>query len=89
MNFAEDGKVTRQIYITNVSDQRIIGLYTREGDVISCNYGMYGKTQYIIKDGQLFDAYELSEDYVPPEPTGSSSEELTGTPVPSSEEGGN
>lgn len=83
MTFREDGTVTRQIYITNISDQRIAGTYTREGDVITCKFSYYGIGVYVIKDNVLYDAYQLKKDYVPPTPK--PTELPTNTPTPTSE----
>ncbi len=85
MTFREDGTVTRQIYITNISDQRIAGTYTREGDVITCKFSYYGIGKYVIKDNILYDAYELEENYVAPTPKPTNPP--TYTPTPTSEVG--
>lgn len=66
MAFSEDGTVTRQIYITNVSNQQISGTYTREGEKIVCDFQIFGTYTFILRDGILYDAYEKDEDYVPP-----------------------
>ena len=78
MEFSEDGTVTRQIYITNVSNQRISGTYTREEEKITCDFQIFGVFSFIVCDGVLYDAYELDADYVPPTQVPSATPTATG-----------
>lgn len=78
MTFSEDGTVTRQIYITNISNQQISGTYSRDGERIVCDFLIFGTYSFVVRDGILYDAYEKDEDYVPPTETS----ELTPTAEP-------
>lgn len=69
MTFSEDGTVTRQIYITNISNQQISGTYSRDGERIICDFQIFGTYSFVVRDGILYDAYEKDEDYVPPTAT--------------------
>ncbi len=81
IQFSSNSTVTYEIYITDLSRNLIPGSYTREGDILHCNFTLYGKKDFIIVDEKLYSFFELQENYTPtatPTPTS----EVTATPKP-------
>lgn len=82
MTFSDDGTVTRQIYITNISNQQISGTYSREGEKVICDFQIFGTYTFVVRERVLYDAYEKDEDYVVPSAAPTDSADSTPTAAP-------
>ena len=70
LSFYESGSMSLEIYITNLSDNRISGTYSRDGNLLHCDFTLYGERDYLVVDGELYAYYGLEKDYEPtPTPT--------------------
>ncbi len=65
MEFAEDGTVTRQVYVTELMNNRIEGTYKVDDGMVTCDFRLMGTYRFIIEDGVLYDAYQYAPDYKP------------------------
>ncbi len=77
MEFFEDGTMSRRIFIEGLMNNKISGTYSREGDLIVCDFQTLGTMSYPVKDGVIYDAYKKDPDFVP-----ASDKKLTPTATP-------